>query len=113
MSTMPPSIQTGRWLIETGPFDYNRMRLTMPGQIVWLTERQGRLLAYLMQHPDRAISYDELIRRVWGFESFTKSEEQLLSVVLHSLRRIIDPQPPYRIITTVHKHLLLHSELCQ
>ena len=113
MSTIPPSIQMGRWQLETGPFEYNRMRLTMDGRIVWLTERQGCLLAYLMQNSGRAISYGELMQQVWEFEHRTMGEERSLVTTLCSLRKRIDPHKPYLLITTVHKHLLFHPELCQ
>lgn len=114
MSTPTFPIQIGRWSLETGAFDYNRMRLVTPGQVIWLTEVQGRLLGYLMQHPDRAIPYEEIIRQVWHFACYSARDDvPVLQTTLRDLRRRIDPHEPRRIITTVHKHLLFHSGACQ
>ncbi len=59
------SIQTGGWTID--PVGYT---LKHRGQLVWLSLKEFALLLYLASHPDRVVTRSELLRQIWGAESF-------------------------------------------
>jgi DNA-binding response OmpR family regulator len=44
--------------------------VTREGQPVPLTAQEFKTLAYLTQHPERAITRDELLKAVWGYNSY-------------------------------------------
>ncbi len=49
--------------------DFDRREATLPdGTIVKLPQREAEVLAYLAANPGRAVSRDELLSRVWGFD---------------------------------------------
>lgn len=47
--------------------DPDRREVGCGGQMVSLTPLEFDLLAYLMQRPGRAVTFDELLDRVWGY----------------------------------------------
>ena len=63
-----------------------------------LTAREFELLAFLMRHPRRAFTRDELLERVWGW-SF--GDSSTVTVHVRRLREKIenDPTAPRRILT--------------
>ena len=48
--------------------DFQRRELTFNGRTVTLPQLEADLLAYLAQHPGRAVARDELLQRVWGVD---------------------------------------------
>lgn len=48
--------------------DFQRRELTYNGQTTTLPQLEADLLAYLAQHPGRAVGRDELLQRVWGVD---------------------------------------------
>jgi two-component system, OmpR family, response regulator ResD len=68
-------------------------------QAVQLTVREFELLAFLMRHPRRAFSRDDLLAYVWGY---TYGDTSTVTVHVRRLREKIetDPSQP-RFITTV------------
>ena len=70
------------------------------GEPLHLTTRQFALLEYLMRHPGRVISAEELLEHIWGAEAdpFTNT----IRVHIHLLRRKLgdDPKHP-RFIQTL------------
>ena len=46
------------------------MEIHRNGRPVTLTSKEFKLLAYLMKHPRRVISRDELLNEVWGYENY-------------------------------------------
>jgi DNA-binding response OmpR family regulator len=49
--------------------DFDRREAILPdGTIVKLPQREAEVLAYLAANPGRAVSRDELLSRVWGFD---------------------------------------------
>jgi len=55
---------------DTLQVDVNRHEVTCDGQRVELTRREFDLLVYLMEHPERVLTRDQLIEHVWGFDYF-------------------------------------------
>jgi DNA-binding response OmpR family regulator len=68
------------------------------GGEVALTAREFELLAFLMRHPRRAFTRDELLERVWGW-SF--GDSSTVTVHVRRLREKIedDPTAPRRLLT--------------
>ena len=72
------------------------IRLQSNDRPVELTPREIKLLAFLMQHPGRVYSRDQLLDYVWGDETFV--EPRTVDVHISRLRGIIekdkDKPPP-------------------
>ena len=77
-------------------------RLRRNGVDLSLTPREFRLLAFLMAHPGRPWSRDELLRRVWGDLESLVLDPKTVDVHIRWLRLKLeaDPSAP-QLITTV------------
>jgi DNA-binding response OmpR family regulator len=73
-------------------------RATKRGEELSLTTREFDLLAFLLAHPGRAYSRDDLMREVWEWEYGDKST---VTVHVRRLREKIelDPSQPTRLVT--------------
>jgi DNA-binding response OmpR family regulator len=49
---------------------FSTMEIHRNGRLVILTCKEFRTLAYLVKHPRRVISRDELLNEVWGYENY-------------------------------------------
>ena len=49
---------------------FSTMEVCRTGQPVVLTRKEFQMLGYLIKHPRKVISRDELLNRVWGYESY-------------------------------------------
>jgi DNA-binding response OmpR family regulator len=65
-----------------------KFRLTKAGQHVHLTPKDFALLQFFMRHPDEIFSPDQLIARVWDFDSEASTEG--LRVAIRRIRKAID-----------------------
>ncbi|MDA0680492.1 MAG: response regulator transcription factor [Proteobacteria bacterium] len=65
------------------------------------TKREVELLCYLAQHPDRPISREELLLKVWGYARNLDIETRTVDIHIAKLRRKIetDPKEPVNLIT--------------
>ena len=80
--------------------DFERMQAVRSGVPLALTPREFALLQYLAEHAGRAVTRDELLRTVWGYES--NLSRTVDSFVARLRRKIeVDPHHP-RFIRTVH-----------
>jgi len=50
--------------------DVNRHEVVCVGQKVDLTRREFDLLVYLLEHPERVLTRDQLVEHVWGFDYY-------------------------------------------
>ena len=68
------------------------------GRIVTLTAREFELLAFLVRHPRRAFSREEVLEQVWGYRY---GDTSTVTVHVRRLREKIEPDPsnPVRIAT--------------
>jgi len=76
--------------------DLRSYRITVDDQPIDLTPREIKLLAFLMRHPGRVYSRDQLLDYVWGDETFV--EPRTVDVHISRLRSLIDKDkehPPY------------------
>lgn len=78
--------------------DPARRRVWVRGSEVALTTREYDLLAFLVDHPDRVIGRDEILREVWGW---SVGEASTVTVHVRRLREKIerDPQDPRHLHT--------------
>jgi DNA-binding response OmpR family regulator len=97
---------TGRPKLKTYEFggmevNFEKGRLSRNGETVTLSEREARLLQYLIECKGEIVSRDELLRHVWGYSAAPMT--RTVDVHISWLRQKIedDPaQPQY--ILTVH-----------
>ena len=68
------------------------------GVLLALTETERRLLGYLAQHRDRAVSKTQILTAVWGYEGF---DENVVEVHISSLRRKLEAGGASRLVHTV------------
>jgi two-component system KDP operon response regulator KdpE len=71
--------------------DLTERRLVRAGQEVHLTPIEWRIVEYLVSHPDRLLSHEQILRQVWGPAKDDKVV--YLRVYLAALRRKLEPDP--------------------
>ena len=54
------------------------------------TKREVELLSYLAQHPDRPVSREELLLKVWGYGKNLEIETRTVDIHIAKLRRKIE-----------------------
>ncbi|GAB4530435.1 MAG: response regulator transcription factor [Anaerolineales bacterium] len=79
--------------------DHTRHEVRLNGQPLTLKPREYDLLRYLMQHRGRALSREQILRQVWGWDYTGNS--RTVDVHIRWLREKIesDPTSPRRIVT--------------
>jgi two-component system alkaline phosphatase synthesis response regulator PhoP len=81
--------------------DLATQQVARNGKMVDLSAREFKLLRYFIEHPGTAITRDELLTAVWGYESmpFTRT----VDVHIAWLRQKIEAQPHRpQFLLTVH-----------
>lgn len=79
--------------------DTERFEVKKDGSIVELTLREYELLTYLAQMPEKTVSRETLLEKVWGYEYY--GDVRTVDVTVSRLREKIEdnPQEPMFIIT--------------
>lgn len=74
-------------------------KVTVNGQKLKLTPREFRLLALLVENPDRVLSHQQMLEKVWGWEYI--DDVDYVRIYISHLRQKIEPEPsrPRYIIT--------------
>lgn len=89
----PPASNTNILRIADIELDPVKFRLTKAGTYVHLTPRDFALLEFLMRHPDQIFAPEQLIARVWEFDS--EASNEALRVAIRRIRKVIDsPDSP-------------------
>ncbi len=70
---------------------FSAMEVYRGGQLVPLTRKEFKTLAYLLNNARRVISRDELLNEVWGYE-FYPCTRTVDNHILH-LRKKLEPEP--------------------
>jgi two-component system alkaline phosphatase synthesis response regulator PhoP len=81
--------------------DFRRKEVTRRGQAIELSAREFQLLSYLIAHREAAISREELLDKVWGYQSIPNT--RTVDVHVAQLRQKIEDNPKEaRYIVTVY-----------
>ena len=81
--------------------DFRELTLDRGGKTFKLSEREGRLLRYMIENRGKVISRDLLLQEVWGYNSlvYTRTVDVAIVRLRHKVED--DPKDP-RYIITVH-----------
>ena len=90
--TIPQVLEVERLLV-----DEQHGFATRAGRELALTSTELRLLAFLMRHRGQALSKDQLLTQVWGYDDY---DPNLVEVHVSALRRKLEAHGP-RLIHTV------------
>jgi DNA-binding response OmpR family regulator len=90
--TIPQVLEVERLLV-----DDEHGFATRAGQELGLTSTELRLLAFLMRRRGQALSKDQLLTQVWGYDAY---DHNLVEVHISALRRKLEAHGP-RLIHTV------------
>ncbi len=90
-----------RGKFRTGDFqiDFEKRRVTVAEKEIHLTQIEYKLVSLLSKYPDRVLTYDFLIKNIWG--PHAAGDNQILRVNMANIRRKIeqDPGQPKYILT--------------
>jgi DNA-binding response OmpR family regulator len=81
----PEQLQVGNLRLD---YDRNAIAVTNvrgTERSIGLTAKEFQLLEYLMQHPDRTLSHDQIRNRVWAFDS--ESASNVVAAQIRLLRK--------------------------
>ena len=71
--------------------DHGKRRVFLDGQDVHLTQNEYRIIEVLANHAGRVLTYDFIIRNVWGPNA--SFDKQILRVNMANIRRKIEKNP--------------------
>jgi len=71
--------------------DMSADRFTRGGAEVPLTPKESGLLKFMVSHAGRALTRDEILRRVWGYDVFVTARS--IDRCVNTLRKKIEPDP--------------------
>jgi DNA-binding response OmpR family regulator len=78
--------------------DEDLVRVTSAGHPVQLTETERRVLAYLVDHREQAVSKTQILTAVWGYDGFA---DNLVEVNVSALRRKLEAEGQTRVLHTI------------
>lgn len=85
-------MQEGRYIVGELVVDYNKHRAYLAGQDAGLTPSEFKILALLGRHPGRVLTYQQMLRELWG-PAANPRDNKLLRVHMANLRRKLEPNP--------------------
>jgi two-component system OmpR family response regulator len=68
--------------------DFATHTVARAGQPIELTPKEFQLLAYLMRHPGRVLTKDQILDHVWGYDS--DASPGVVEIYIHYLRQKVD-----------------------
>lgn len=92
--TLRPVIRVGRLQLDTAHYE-----IALNGRALTLRPKEYALIEYLMRHPDRVVTKEELLRSVWSVSSLNASNR--LEVCIHHLRDKLNVEGEVEILHTV------------
>ena len=95
-------MQEGRYIVGELVIDYNKHRAYLAGQDAGLTPSEFKILALLGRHPGRVLTYQQMLRELWG-PAANPRDNKLLRVHMANLRRKLEknPEEPRYLFTEV------------
>ena len=94
-------INTGRFTVGELTVDYDKHQVLLGEENCRLTQNEFRIVALLAKYAGRVLTYDYLLRELWGPQS--QGSNQILRVNMANIRRKIEKNPaePQYIFTEV------------
>ncbi len=79
--------------------DFNERKVRVRGQPVKLSQKEYRLLEYLVRYSNRILTFNQILENIWGWEY--KDNPDYIHVYMSHLRQKIeeDPKDPKYLIT--------------
>jgi two-component system alkaline phosphatase synthesis response regulator PhoP len=71
--------------------DFKRREVYKGGALQELTNREFRLLEYMLQHPGELLTRDRLLSDIWGYDAFPTT--RTVDNHILRLRKHIEPDP--------------------
>jgi DNA-binding response OmpR family regulator len=102
MSPGDPPVASDRFLqVREVLVDRQKHLATLHGEPMELTPTEFKLLVYLLSHPDRVLSPQELVGEVQGYEADHWEARSIIRVHVRRLRQKLEPDPanPVYIVT--------------
>jgi len=91
----------GYYRFDTVSVDLRRAQVLREGLEVSLSAKEFALLSYFLRNPEAALTRDELLDRVWGYEA--EISTRTVDVHIAALRKKLEPDPRHpRFLQTVH-----------
>jgi len=81
--------------------DSDTYRVYVGDECIQLTATEHRLLRYLMEHPNQALSPSHLLQAVWEYPPNT-GDPDLVRAHVRNLRAKIEKNPERKFIRTIH-----------
>lgn len=81
--------------------DSDTYQVEIGGECIQLTSTEHRLLRYLMEHPNQALSPSHLLQAVWEYPPNT-GDPDLVRAHVRNLRAKIEKNPQRKYIRTIH-----------
>jgi two-component system alkaline phosphatase synthesis response regulator PhoP len=96
-----PALKTPSCVLRFGTirFDSRRAELWRDGKQVPLSAREFQLLRYFAEHRGEALTRDELLQAVWGYDSAPSTRTVDVHVAWLRQKLEEDPKQPKRIVT--------------
>lgn len=98
--------------LTSGPvsLDLNSWQTSVSGQSVSLTRKEFELLRYLMEHENCAVTRDQLMNEVWGYDYM--GDSNIVDVYIRYLRHKIDDPFDLKTIHTIRSvgYMFSHEE---
>ncbi|HEY9736722.1 MAG TPA: two-component system response regulator RppA [Trichocoleus sp.] len=98
--TLEPPAPSPRLQFEDLELDEDNQLAYRQGQPIELSEKETRLLAYLLRQPNQVLTHDDIYQAVWGDQE--KPSSNVLAAQMRLLRRKIEPKGTPPVIHTVY-----------
>jgi DNA-binding response OmpR family regulator len=87
------------YVFEDVTVDFSSMEITRSGEKITVTPKEFKTLEFLTKNPERVISRDELLDKVWGYENYpcTRTVDNHLLRLRQKLEN--DPSRPSHLLT--------------
>ncbi len=100
-SFTPPAANADAFRFSDIAIDFRRAEVTKGGQVLELSAREFKLLRYFIEHPGAALTRDELLNEVWGYNAMPST--RTVDVHVAWLRQKLEDNPRHpEHIHTVH-----------